>query len=145
MVPNFKYLCDGFTQHYLHPHIPGRTGNDFSYFRLFTNISWRPAGRRHHVVHIFDFRQPEVTDHDLRIFIHAVIQQIFWLQQGGAEESSINIICKSGIYNIKFHILNTENTFQSKGYCAGGSNVFSQTDLEVSVDDAYVMEVFDSI
>lgn len=38
-----------------------------------------------------------------------------------------------------------ENTFQSKGYCAGGSNVFSQTDLEVSVDDAYVMEVFDSI
>lgn len=114
-VPNFKYLCDGFTQHYLHPCIRGLTENRFFIFRLFTNISWRPAGRRHHIVHVFDFGQPKVTDHDLRIFIHAVIQQIFWLQQGGAEESSENIICKSRIsttYNIKFHILKTKHISQ---------------------------------
>lgn len=92
--PSFKYLCDGFTQHYLHPGVPGLNGNRLLIFgmlcSLFTNISWRPAGRRHHAIRAFDLRQPKVTDHDLRIFIHAVVQEILWLQHGQKKSSTVN-------------------------------------------------------
>ncbi len=47
-----------------------------------TDISWSPAGRGHDAI-IFHLRQAEITEHDLGVFIRAVVEQILWLWRKG--------------------------------------------------------------
>lgn len=43
-----------------------------------TDISWSPAGCGHDAL-LLHLRQAEITDHDLGVFIRAVVEQILWL------------------------------------------------------------------
>ena len=53
-----------------------------------TNISWCTTGCGHHTM-LQCLRQPKVTDHDLRILICVVVQQVLWLLTDTEEEKGI--------------------------------------------------------
>lgn len=48
-----------------------------------TNITRSTAGCGHNTARSLNLWQSEVTDHNLGVFVHAVIQQILWLQKTG--------------------------------------------------------------
>ena len=53
-----------------------------------THVSWGPAGCGEHAAGVFHLGEAKVGDHDLGVFIQAVVQQILWLgrREGGEEE-----------------------------------------------------------
>ena len=60
--------------------------------KCLTHISRRTAGCGHDTACSLNLRQSEVTDHNFRVFVHTVIQQILWLQR--QEEASKRTVCK---------------------------------------------------
>lgn len=50
---------------------------------LRTHVSWGPAGRGEDTARVLHLGKAKVRDHDLGVFIQAVVQQILWL--GGRE------------------------------------------------------------
>lgn len=53
---------------------------------LRTHVSWGPAGRGEHAARVLHFGKAKVRDHDLGVFLQAVVQQI--LRLGGQEGQS---------------------------------------------------------
>lgn len=47
---------------------------------VLTDISRSPTGRGHDAM-LFHLREAEITDHDLGVFIRAVVEQILWLKR----------------------------------------------------------------
>lgn len=48
------------------------------HYCFLTDISWSAAGCRHDAV-VYHLREAEVTNHDLRVLILAVVQDVLWL------------------------------------------------------------------
>lgn len=46
-----------------------------------TNISWGATGCRHDAI-VYHLRQAEITDHDLGVFLLAVVQDVLGLHKG---------------------------------------------------------------
>lgn len=54
-----------------------------------THVSRGPTGRGEYTARVLHFGEAEVGDHDLGVFVQAVVQQILWLkgQEGGKAQS----------------------------------------------------------
>jgi len=49
---------------------------------LHTHVSWGSTGCREHTARVLHLGETKVRDHDLGVFIQAVVQQILWLGRG---------------------------------------------------------------
>lgn len=47
---------------------------------LRTHVSWGSTGCGEHTVWVFHLGEAKVGDHDLGVFIQAIVQQILWLE-----------------------------------------------------------------
>ena len=84
-----------------------------------THISRSAAGCGHDAARSLDLWQAEVADHDLGVFVHAVIEQVLWLQTQGGE-----------VWKLEKQ---QNSVFPKRWY------------LQVSVDDSHIVEIFDGI
>lgn len=75
-------------------------------FFFFTYVTRSTAGRGHDAARSLNLGQTKVTDHDLGVLIHAVIQQILWLQRPNREdqrglESMFFCLCFENCYTFR--------------------------------------------
>lgn len=101
-----------------------------------THISRSTTGCGHDAARPLNFWQSKVTDHNLRVFIHTVIQQILRLQR--QEERSKRKVRKKREKKEKQANCKTGWAFISLSFA-------ELRYLQVSVDYPHIMEVFDCI
>jgi len=59
---------------------------------LHTHVSWGSTGCREHTARVLHLGETKVRDHDLGVFIQAVVQQILWLGRGRERHTEIAIL-----------------------------------------------------
>ncbi len=81
---------------------------------IFTNISGCSTCSRHHAARALDFRQTKVTDHDLGVFIHAVVEQVLWLWWRGKRTTTGNVTKVSSHQSCTFTVLSVKPFYNRK-------------------------------